>query len=142
VPLASVPDAPTVGAVTDASAPTASTAHSLAVTMWTAAQLKGLAHVAAFFLSGPPAGPLTGVAPATLGAAGAVLGGLLTSALLLGACAPVGGSSAGPGGAGPGALALASVSPLVAHRAWVRRRGRTDDEAPAAPTFDTDVSPD
>ncbi len=59
-----------------------------------------------------------------------------------GLCAPWGGSSLGSGATGPGAAALLAVSPFVAHRAWVRRRSGTDDDAPPTPTLDTDVSPD
>lgn len=62
--------------------------------------------------------------------------------LSLGLCGLSGGSSTGPGGSGPGAAALLAFGPLVAHRAWVRRRGRTDDAVPPAPVSPTDVSPD
>ncbi|MEV4686657.1 hypothetical protein [Microbacterium sp. LWH3-1.2] len=67
-----------------------------------------------------------------------VAGGLLGSAGAL--CLSI--SSAGPGGAGPGAWALAALLPLAAHRAWVRRRGPEDEHAPPAPAGSTDVSPD
>lgn len=46
------------------------------------------------------------------------------------------------GGSGSGAWALAALLPFAAHRAWVRRPGSPSDAAPAAPFFDTDVSPD
>ncbi|WP_341995496.1 hypothetical protein MRBLWH7_002803 [Microbacterium sp. LWH7-1.2] len=67
-----------------------------------------------------------------------VAGGLLGSAGAL--CLSI--SSAGSGGAGPGAWALAALLPLAAHRAWVRRRGPEDEHAPPAPAGSTDVSPD
>lgn len=51
-------------------------------------------------------------------------------------------ASAGPGGAGPAAWALAALLPLAAHRAWVRRAGSEDEHAPPAPAGSTDVSPD
>ncbi|WP_396667269.1 hypothetical protein [Microbacterium sp. R86528] len=51
-------------------------------------------------------------------------------------------SSAGPGGAGPGAWAFLALIPFVAHRAWVRRAGPGDEHAPLAPAGNTDVSPD
>jgi len=57
-----------------------------------------------------------------------------------GLCLPA--SAAGPGGAGPGAWALAALLPLAAHRAWVRRAGPEDEQAPPAPAGSTDVSPD
>lgn len=50
--------------------------------------------------------------------------------------------SSGPSGSGAGAWALAPFAPFVAHRAWVRRTGAGDESAPAAPVYDTDVSPD
>lgn len=55
-------------------------------------------------------------------------------------CPPA--ASAGSGGAGPGAWALAALLPLVAHRAWVRRAGPEDDRVPTAPIGSTDVTPD
>jgi hypothetical protein len=67
-----------------------------------------------------------------------VMGGL--AAIAGGLCLPT--SSAGPGGAGPGAWALAALLPLVVHRAWVRRAGPEDEHAPPAPAGSTDVSPD
>jgi len=57
-----------------------------------------------------------------------------------GLCLPI--ASAGPGGAGLGAWALAALLPLAAHRAWVRRAGPEDEHAPPAPVGSTDVSPD
>lgn len=57
-----------------------------------------------------------------------------------GLCLPT--SSAGPGGAGLGAWALAALLPLAAHRAWVRRAGPEDEHALPAPVGSTDVSPD
>jgi hypothetical protein len=75
-------------------------------------------------------------------ALGAAAAGILSSALALGVCASGGGFPPGPSGAGPGALALAALSPFAAHRAWVRRRGWDDDVAPTAPVLGTDVSPD
>lgn len=83
-----------------------------------------------------------GTAAAGLVSTGAQMGGILSSALALGVCAPGGSSPLGPNGAGPGALALAAFAPLVAYRAWMRRNGWNDDVAPPAPTYDTDVSPD
>lgn len=63
-----------------------------------------------------------------------------TSFFAGGLCLPA--AASGPGGTGPGALALAALGPLVAHRAWVRR-GRLENHAtPPAPLFATDVSPD
>lgn len=67
-----------------------------------------------------------------------VTGGL--AAIAGGLCLPS--FSAGPGGAGPGAWALAALVPLVVHRAWVRRAGPEDEHAPPAPAGSTDVSPD
>lgn len=57
-----------------------------------------------------------------------------------GLCPPA--TMTGPGGAGSGAWALAALLPLAAHRAWVRRAGREDDDVPPAPVGSTDVSPD
>ena len=51
-------------------------------------------------------------------------------------------SSAGPGGAGPGAWAISALGPLDADRAWTHRAGPEDDDAPPAPVGSTDVSPD
>lgn len=51
-------------------------------------------------------------------------------------------TSSGPGGAGPGALGLLAFAPFAAHRAWVRRSARDDEDAPPAPPGSTDVSPD
>lgn len=51
-------------------------------------------------------------------------------------------SSAGPGGAGPGAWAISALGPLDADRAWTHRAGPEDDHAPLAPVGSTDVSPD
>ena len=63
-----------------------------------------------------------------------------TSFFAGGLCLPA--ATSGPGGTGPGVLALAALGPLVAHRAWVRR-GRLENHAtPPAPLFATDVSPD
>ncbi|GAA0488598.1 hypothetical protein [Microbacterium aurantiacum] len=63
-----------------------------------------------------------------------------TSFFAGGLCLPA--AASGPGGTGPGVLALAALGPLVAHRAWVRR-GRLENHAtPPAPLFATDVSPD
>ncbi|MET2011198.1 hypothetical protein ABXJ56_06575 [Microbacterium chocolatum] len=63
-----------------------------------------------------------------------------TSFFAGGLCLPA--AASGPGGAGPGAVALAALGPLVAHRAWVRR-GRLENHAtPPAPPHATDVSPD
>ncbi|MEV8274438.1 hypothetical protein [Microbacterium sp. NPDC077184] len=63
-----------------------------------------------------------------------------TSFFAGGLCLPA--AASGPGGTGPGALALAALGPLVAHRAWVRR-GRLENHAtPPAPPHATDVSPD
>jgi MYXO-CTERM domain-containing protein len=60
----------------------------------------------------------------------------------LGAATP-GGTSAGSSGAGPGgAAALLAFGLFFAHRAWVRRRVVNDQQAPPAPVYDTDVSPD
>ncbi|WP_228484650.1 hypothetical protein [Microbacterium cremeum] len=59
-----------------------------------------------------------------------------------GGLCPLASSSAGSGGAGPGAWAVAALLPLVAHRAWVRRAGAEDDRVPPAPAGSTDVSPD
>ncbi|WP_345800958.1 hypothetical protein AAIB33_16040 [Microbacterium sp. AZCO] len=70
------------------------------------------------------------------------VGGILSSALPPGVCAPAGSCPLGSSGAGPGALALALLAPLAAHRAWVRRRGWEDDVTPVAPVYATDVSPD
>ncbi|QIG39001.1 hypothetical protein G5T42_05440 [Microbacterium sp. 4R-513] len=81
-------------------------------------------------------------AAAGLMSTGAQVGGILSSALVLGVCAPGGSSPMGSGGAGPGALALAAFAPLFAYRAWMRRSGWNDDVAPPAPTYDTDVAPD
>lgn len=65
---------------------------------------------------------------------------LTTSFFAGGLCLPA--AASGPGGTGPGVLALAALGPLVAHRAWVRR-GRLENHAtPPAPLFATDVSPD
>jgi len=58
-----------------------------------------------------------------------------------GLCLPAS-SSAGPGGAGPGAWAFVVLDPLDADRAWVRRAGPEDEHAPPAPVASTDVSPD
>lgn len=52
----------------------------------------------------------------------------------------VGGSATG--GSSSGAWALVGLLPFAAHRAWVRRAGSADDDAPPAPFFATDVSPD
>lgn len=84
----------------------------------------------------------TGTAAAGLVSTGAQVGGILSSAFVLGACAPGGSSPMGSNGAGPGALALAAFAPLVAYRAWMRRNGWNDDVAPPAPTYDTDIAPD
>lgn len=64
--------------------------------------------------------------------AGAPPGALCLSAL----------AGSASGGSGSGAWALAALLPFAAHRAWVRRPGSPSDDAPAAPFFDTDVSPD
>ncbi|WP_308289220.1 hypothetical protein [Microbacterium trichothecenolyticum] len=77
-------------------------------------------------------------AAVVVSSAALVAGGLLGSAG--GLCLSI--SSAGPGGAGPGAWALAALLPLAAHRAWVRRAGPDDEHAPPAPAGSTDVSPD
>ena len=58
-----------------------------------------------------------------------------------GLCPPTA-SSSGPGGAGSGAWALVAIGPLAALRAWVRRAGPEDEDAPPAPAGSTDVSPD
>lgn len=58
-----------------------------------------------------------------------------------GLCPPLA-SSSGPAGAGLGALALVAMWPLAAHRAWVRRAGHSNDDAPPAPAKSTDPSPD
>ncbi|KRA25195.1 hypothetical protein ASD65_12755 [Microbacterium sp. Root61] len=83
-----------------------------------------------------------GVAVTAVSAATPLGGAAHSSSSPPGLCAPWGGSSTGSGGTGPGAAALLAFGPFVAHRAWVRRRGWTDDDAPTAPTLATDVSPD
>lgn len=61
---------------------------------------------------------------------------------VLGAATP-GGTSAGSSGAGPGgATALLAFGLFFAHRAWVRRRVSSDQQAPPVPVYDTDISPD
>lgn len=106
---------------------------------WTVAALEdAYAHALPAFTAITAAGTaFTGLV-----SAGVRIGGILSSALVLGVCTPGGSSPLGPNGAGPGALALAAFAPLVAYRAWVRRSGWSDDVAPPAPTYDTDVSPD
>lgn len=66
-------------------------------------------------------------------------GGVLSSEG--GLCLPAG-SSAGPGGAGSGASALATLGPLAALSVWMSRAAPEDENAPAAPVGSTDVSPD
>ena len=63
-----------------------------------------------------------------------------TSFFAGGLCLPA--AASGPGGTGPGVLALAALGPLVAHRAWVRRGGLENHATPPAPLFATDVSHD
>ncbi|GAA3013922.1 hypothetical protein [Microbacterium aurantiacum] len=83
------------------------------------------------------------ISPAVQTAAVSVVAGGVpptTSFFAGGLCLPA--AASGPGGTGPGVLALAALGPLVAHRAWVRR-GRLENHAtPPAPLFATDVSPD
>lgn len=79
-----------------------------------------------------------GAVTVVVSSAALALSGPLNSAC--GLCLPT--SSAGPGGAGLGAWALAALLPLAAHRAWVRRAGPEDEHAPPAPAGSTDVSPD
>lgn len=74
----------------------------------------------------------TSAVPADTRGSSAPTGGLCPSASL----------SSGPGGAGSGAWALVALGPLVALRAWVRRAGPEDENAPPAPAALTDVSPD
>lgn len=59
-----------------------------------------------------------------------------------GALCPSSLAGSASGGAGSGAWALVGLLPFAAHRAWVRRAGAADDDAPPAPFFATDVSPD
>ncbi len=106
---------------TDAAA-TLFTTTARAVGQWAAASVSDAATRAAVVVS----------------SAALVAGGLLGSAG--GLCLSI--ASAGPGGAGPGAWALAALLPLAAHRAWVRRAGPQDEHAPPAPAGSTDVSPD
>lgn len=83
------------------------------------------------------------ISPAVQTAAVSVVAGgdsPTTSFFAGGLCLPA--AASGPGGTGPGVLALAALGPLVAHRAWVRR-GRLENHAtPPTPLFATDVSPD
>jgi hypothetical protein len=58
-----------------------------------------------------------------------------------GLCPPTA-SSSGPGGTGLGAWAFLALGPFAALRAWVRRAGPENDDAPPAPVGSTDVSPD
>lgn len=53
-----------------------------------------------------------------------------------------GGSSSGSSNSAPSAAALLAFSPFVAHRAWLRRIGPSDDTLPPTPPASTDVSPD
>ena len=61
---------------------------------------------------------------------------------LFGACAPTATCSLGSSGAGAGAGAFLALTFVVGYRAWTRRRGVPGDQAPPAPFFATDVSPD
>ncbi|TDN91079.1 hypothetical protein [Microbacterium sp. BK668] len=146
-PLVAVPDidlpsaggtlAPTGAAAGDLVATI--TVASAAATTWAGSALTD-AYLRA--LPGFAALHSTTSAAAGLVSTAAQVGGILSSALVLGACAPGDGSPMGSNGAGPGALALAAFAPLVAYRAWMRRNGWNDDVAPPAPTYDTDVAPD
>ena len=118
---ASAPTAMALAARTDAAATLFSTT-ARAFGQWAAASVSEAATRAVVVVS----------------SAALVAGGLLGSAGAL--CLSI--SSAGSGGAGPGAWALAALLPLAAHRAWVRRRGPEDEHAPPAPAGSTDVSPD
>lgn len=125
-PSAEGGDSPSAIASTDAVA--AATDTIVAVTgsvsrgVWGAASISDSAAVGAVVVSS---------APLSTGGPSGTAGGL---------CLPT--ASAGPGGAGPGAWALAALLPLAAHRAWVRRAGPEDEHAPPAPSGRTDVSPD
>lgn len=93
--------------------------------------------------SGPvPPGWASAAASAVPVASRIVLSAAAAAFLPLGLGAPADAAFAGPGGSGPGAWGLLAFGPLVAYRAWVRRRGPDDERAPAAPPFATDVSPD
>lgn len=88
-----------------------------------------------------PVDALAGVA-AVVSAAAFIAADAATPSLSPGLFVPVGGISSSPAGAGFGAMALAVFGLLVAHRAWVRRRGWEYDAAPPAPAYSTDVAPD
>ena len=148
-PLVNVPDieppfgtpsTPSIGSVEAAlQATLAALSTGQAVLSWT---VEAVASAYAHALPAFTAMVATGTAAVGLVPTGVQLGGILSSALVLGVCAPGGSSSLGSSGAGPGALALAAFAPLLAYRAWVRRSGWNDDVAPPAPTYATDVSPD
>nr|WP_169583288.1 hypothetical protein [Microbacterium sp. MF43] len=89
----------------------------------------------------PTAYELGSAVAAAVAATATPLGTAGSPASAGGLCPPTA-SSSGPGGAGSGAWALVAIGPLAALRAWVRRAGLEDEDAPPAPAGSTDVSPD
>ncbi|MFB7891993.1 hypothetical protein ACFC1I_07335 [Microbacterium sp. NPDC056044] len=135
--LPAIPQLPDLlGSSADSPAPTAIvvlTARTDAAATLFSTTARAFGHGAAASVSEAATGAVVVVSSAAF-----VAGGLLGSAG--GVCLSF--SSAGPGGAGLGAWALAALLPLAAHRAWVRRAGPEDEHAPPAPAGSTDVSPD
>ena len=126
--------------------PTADEA-AVAVTPWHALEAAALDSDAAWSLGAravPAAGESTSaLPPSPLAAASRIAATLAVGAFFpLGMSLSADSAFAGPGGSGPGAWGLLAFGPLVAYRAWVRRRGPDDERAPAAPLYATDVSPD
>ncbi|MFB8387492.1 hypothetical protein ACFC3F_10190 [Microbacterium sp. NPDC055910] len=80
--------------------------------------------------------------PSTSSAVSSATDGGLAVPVFAGDPCPSLATTSGPAGAGSGAWALAALLPLAAHRAWVRRAGPGDDDAPPAPADPTDASPD